>query len=91
MAIRPYIYDFTDSKSMEMNFLRFAMMFTAVVGFAVPLVLASSADAQNQNTTPGMVINMSDLSIKIGNTTSNQTITFSNNSVEETGNSTNAS
>jgi hypothetical protein len=30
-----------------------------------------------------MVINMSDLSIKVGNTTSNETITFSNNTTDE--------
>ena len=57
------------------------------VALAVPLILAGSANAQNQNVTPSMIINMSDLSIKVGNTTSNETITFSNNT-EETGNST---
>jgi len=35
-----------------------------------------------------MVVNMSDLSIRVGNATSNETITFSNNTVGETGNST---
>ena len=58
------------------------------VALAVPLVLAGLANAQNQNITPSMIINMSDLSIKVGNTTSNETITFSNNSLGETGNST---
>ena len=58
------------------------------VALAVPFVFASSANAQNQNMTPSMVINMSDLSIKVGNTTSNETITFSNNTGAETGNST---
>jgi hypothetical protein len=57
------------------------------VALAVPLILAGSANAQNQNVTPSMIINMSDLSIKVGNTTSNETITFSNNT-DETGNST---
>jgi len=36
-----------------------------------------------------MVINMSDLSIKVGNITSNETITFSNNTANQSGNSTN--
>jgi len=58
------------------------------VVLAVPLVLASSVTAQSQNITPSMIINMSDLSIKVGNTTSNETITFSNNTVGETGNAT---
>jgi hypothetical protein len=61
--------------------------------FAIPFIFADSAIAQNQNQnmTPSMVINMSDLSIKVGNTTSNETITFSNNTNNtsgETGNST---
>jgi hypothetical protein len=58
----------------------------------IPFIFADSANAQNQNMTPSMVINMSDLSIKVGNTTSNETITFSNNTNDtsiETGNSTN--
>ena len=58
------------------------------VALAVPFVFASSVNAQNQNITPSMVINMSDLSIKVGNTTSNETITFSNNTGGETANST---
>jgi hypothetical protein len=57
------------------------------VALAVQLILAGSVNAQNQNVTPSMIINMSDLSIKVGNTTSNETITFSNNT-GETGNST---
>ena len=59
--------------------------------FVIPFIFADSAFAQNQNMTPSMVINMSDLSIKVGNTTSNETITFSNNTNNtsgETGNST---
>lgn len=59
-----------------------------MVVFAVPFIFADSASAQNQNMTPTMVINMSDLSIKVGNTTSNETITFSNNTSGEFGNST---
>jgi len=58
------------------------------VALAVPFAFVTSANAQNQNMTPSMVINMSDLSIKVGNTTSNETITFSNNTGAETGNST---
>jgi len=45
---------------------------------AIPFIFAGSAIAQNQNTTPSMVINMSDHSIKVGNTTSNETLTFTN-------------
>ncbi len=84
-----YIYDPTDSKSMKLLCLNFALIFVIGVALAVPLVLAGSVNAQNQNITPSMIINMSDLSIKVGNTTSNETITFSNNTVGETGNSTN--
>jgi hypothetical protein len=47
--------------------------------FALQFILSDSVSAQSQNMTPNMVINMSDLSIKVGNTTSNETITFSNN------------
>jgi hypothetical protein len=53
--------------------------------FAIPIIFADSAIAQNQNMTPSMVINMSDLSIKVGNTTSNETITFSNNTNNTSG------
>ena len=59
------------------------------VALAAPLILAGSANSQNQNVTPSMIINMSDLSIKVGNTTSNETITFSNDTVGEAGNTTN--
>ena len=66
-------------------------VFIIGIVFAIPFIFADSASAQNQNMTPSMVINMSDLSIKVGNTTSNETITFSNNTNNtsgETGNST---
>jgi len=55
---------------------------------AIPFIFAGSAIAQNQNTTPSMVINMSDHSIKVGNTTSNETLTFTNNTATGSGNST---
>ena len=57
---------------------------------AIPFIFASSAIAQSQNTTPTMVINMSDHSIKVGNTTSNETLTFTNNTAtgSSSGNST---
>ena len=55
---------------------------------AIPFIFAGSAIAQNQNMTPSMVINMSDHSIKVGNTTSNETLTFTNNTASESGNST---
>jgi len=64
-----------------------------IIGFAlaIPLFLSDWASAQNQNQnqnlTPSMVINMSDLSIKVGNATSNETITFSNNTTNQSGNS----
>ncbi len=66
-------------------------VFIIGIVFAIPFIFADSAFAQNQNMTPSMVINMSDLSIKVGNTTSNETITFSNdtnNTSGEAGNST---
>jgi hypothetical protein len=63
-------------------------VFIMAVVFAIPFIFADSVNAQNQNMTPSMVINMSDLSIKVGNTTSNETITFSNNTTIESGNST---
>jgi hypothetical protein len=47
--------------------------------FVVPFIFVDQVGAQSQNVTPSMVINMSDLTIKVGNTTSNETITFSNN------------
>jgi hypothetical protein len=67
-----------------------ARVFIIGVVFAIPFIFADSANAQNQNQnmTPSMVINMSDGSIKIGNTTSNETITFTNKSTGESGNST---
>jgi hypothetical protein len=71
--------------------MNIARVFMIGIVFAIPFIFAESAIAQNQNMTPSMVINMSDLSIKVGNTTSNETITFSNNTnntSEETGNST---
>ena len=74
---------------MNLVCLNIARIFMIGVALAVPFVFASSANAQNQNMTPSMVINMSDLSIKVGNTTSNETITFSNdtnNTSGETGN-----
>ena len=58
------------------------------VVFAIPFIIADTANAQNQNMTPSMVINMSDGSIKTGNTTSNQTISFTNNTTGQYGNST---
>ena len=82
-----YIYAPNESKSMNLVCLNFAVIFMIGAAFVVPMILASSANAQNQNVTPSMIINMSDLSIKVGNTTSNETITFSNNT-DETGNST---
>ena len=81
-----YIYDYTDSKSMKLDCLNFALIFMIGMALAIPLVVAGSINAQNQNITPSMMINMSDLSIKVGNTTSNETIIFSNNTVEEPGN-----
>ena len=59
--------------------------------FVVPFIFAHQVGAQSQNVTPSMVINMSDLTIKVGNTTSNETITFSNstsNTPGEIGNTT---
>ena len=64
---------------MKVASLNIARTFMIGIVFAVPFIFADSANAQNQNMTPSMVINMSDLSIKVGNTTSNETITFSNN------------
>jgi len=83
-----YIYAHNDSKSMKLVSLSISRVFIIGLVFAIPFIFADSANAQNQNMTPSMVINMSDLSIKVGNTTSNETITFSNNTTEETGNST---
>jgi hypothetical protein len=57
--------------------------------FALPFIQSDSVSAQSQNMTPNMVINMSDLSIKVGNTTSNETITFTNNTNNTSGESEN--
>ena len=76
---------------MKLVSLSIARVFMIGIVFVIPFIFADSALAQNQNMTPSMVINMSDLSIKVGNTTSNETINFSNNTnntSEETGNST---
>lgn len=74
---------------MKLASLSISRVFMIGLVFAIPFIFADSVNAQNQNMTPSMVINMSDLSIKVGNTTSNETITFSNNTTGETGNSTN--
>lgn len=73
---------------MKLASLSISRVFMIGLVFAIPFIFADSVNAQNQNMTPSMVINMSDLSIKVGNTTSNETITFSNNTTGETGNST---
>ena len=76
-----------------MKLVCFGFIGMLIIGFAfaIPLFLSDWAYAQNQNQnqnlTPGMVINMSDLSIKVGNATSNETITFSNNTTNQSGNS----
>jgi hypothetical protein len=70
--------------------LSIARVFMIGIVFAIPYIFADSAIAQNQNMTPSMVINMSDLSIKVGNTTSNETITFSNNTNNTTGETANS-
>ena len=71
---------------MKLVSLSVVRVFIIGIVFAVPFIFADSAIAQNQNMTPSMVINMSDLSIKVGNTTSNETITFSNNTNNNTNN-----
>jgi hypothetical protein len=81
------IYVDINSKFMKLNCPVISRVFIMGVVFAVPFIFADSASAQNQNMTPSMVINMSDLSIKVGNTTSNETITFSNNTTVESENS----
>lgn len=70
---------------MKLVSLNIARVFMIGIVFAIPFIFADSAIAQNQNMTPSMVINMSDLSIKVGNTTSNETITFSNNTNNTSG------
>jgi len=71
---------------MKLVSLSIVRIFMIGIVFAIPFIFADSAIAQNQNMTPSMVINMSDLSIKVGNTTSNETITFSNNTNNNTNN-----
>ena len=71
---------------MKLVSLSIVRVFMIGIVFAIPFIFADSAIAQNQNMTPSMVINMSDLSIKVGNTTSNETITFSNNTNNNTNN-----
>jgi hypothetical protein len=73
---------------LRLVFPTISRVFIIGVLVAIPFVFAGSAIAQGQNTTPSMVINMSDHSIKVGNTTSNETLTFSNNSGTSSGNST---
>ena len=70
---------------MKLVSLNVARVFMIGIVFAIPFIFADPAIGQNQNMTPSMVINMSDLSIKVGNTTSNETITFSNNTNNTTG------
>lgn len=75
---------------MKLVSLNVARVFMIGIVFAIPFIFADSAIAQNQNMTPSMVINMSDLSIKVGNTTSNETITFSNNTNNTSGETSNS-
>ena len=73
----------------------FSLVGTLIIGLAFvisPLLsdwVSAQSQNQSQNSSPSMVINMSDLSIKVGNITSNETITFSNNTANQSGNSTN--
>ncbi len=73
---------------LKLVFPTISRVFIIGVLVAIPFIFAGSAIAQSQNSTPSMVINMSDHSIKVGNTTSNETLTFSNNSATGSGNST---
>ena len=75
---------------MKLVSLSVVRVFIIGIVFAIPFIFADSAIAQNQNMTPSMVINMSDLSIKVGNTTSNETITFSNNTNNTSGETSNS-
>jgi hypothetical protein len=75
---------------MKLVSLSVVRVFIIGIVFAIPFIFADSAIAQNQNMTPSMVINMSDLSIKVGNTTSNETITFSNNTNNTSGENSNS-
>ncbi len=74
----------------------FSLVGTLIIGLAFvisPLFsdwVSAQSQNQSQNSSPSMVINMSDLSIKVGNITSNETITFSNNTANQSGNSTNS-
>jgi hypothetical protein len=74
---------------MQLVCTHIARVFIIGVVFAIPFIFADSANAQNQNMTPSMVINMSDGSIKIGNTTSNETISFTNNTTGQSGTTSN--
>ena len=73
---------------LRLVFPTISRVFIIGVLVAIPFIFAGSAIAQNQNTTPSIVINMSDHSIKVGNTTSNETLTFTNNTATGSGNST---
>jgi len=82
----------------EYNFMKlvcYSFAGTLIIGLAFvisPLFsdwVSAQSQNQSQNSSPSMVINMSDLSIKVGNITSNETITFSNNTANQSGNSTN--
>jgi hypothetical protein len=72
---------------MKLLCTRIVRVFIIGVVVAIPFIFADAANAQIQNMTPSMVINMSDGSIKIGNTTSNQTVTFTNNTTGQSGSS----
>ena len=72
---------------LRLVFPTISKVFVIGVLVAILFIFSGSAIAQNQNTTPSMVINMSDHSIKVGNATSNETLTFTN-STTSSGNST---
>lgn len=74
-----YIYARNTTKSMNLVSPIVATISLVGLVFVVQFIFAHQVVAQSQNVTPSMVINMSDLTIKVGNTTSNETITFSNN------------
>ena len=74
-----YIYARNTTKSMYVVSQIVATISLVGLVFVVPFIFVHQVGAQGQNMTPSMVINMSDLTIKVGNTTSNETITFSNN------------
>ncbi len=75
------MYKYVWNTTKSMNLVPRIVAAVSLVGlvFVVPFIFAHQVVAQDQNVTPSMVINMSDLTIKVGNTTSNETITFSNN------------